>query len=212
VECGLNCSIESAAGRRGADTSPRLLSSVEMFDGAESDAGENGGASEHFGLHCYTAVSSGAAEFPSPKPAPSFKFSSSRGRRVKVELVLLVPVVSTLGHSPSTRLGVVASVGVLLWDSQTAQAQWHLLRHDSRQGQRLMMRGLEEGQTGGPDKYRAKPYVWRTAANAGQIEGLRSSRRSEAKQSEAKQYSDFRCSNGASVDSSCSLAPKSLAI
>lgn len=56
MECGLNCSIESAAGRRGADTSPRLLSSVEMFDGAESDAGENGAASEHFGLHCYTAV------------------------------------------------------------------------------------------------------------------------------------------------------------
>jgi hypothetical protein len=66
---------------------------------------------------------------------------------VKVELVLLVPVVSTLGHSPSTRLGVVASVGVLLWDGQTAQAEWHLLRHGSRQGQRLMMRGLGEGQT-----------------------------------------------------------------
>ena len=39
---------------------------------------------------------------------------------MKVELV---PVVSTLGHSPSTRLGVVASVGVLLWDCQTAQAR-----------------------------------------------------------------------------------------
>jgi hypothetical protein len=134
---------------------------------------------------------------------------------VKVELVLLVPVVSTLGHSPSTRLGVVASVGVLLWDSQTAQAQWHLLRHDSRQGQRLMMHGLEEGQTGGQRSIKPsrmygvqQPTQVRSRAcgAAGDL------KQSKAKQSKAKQYSDFRCSNGASVDSSCSLAPKSLAI
>lgn len=104
---------------------------------------------------------------------------------MKVELVLLVPVVSTLGHSPSTRLGVVASVGVLLWDSQTAQAQWHLLRHDSRQGQRLMMRGLEEGQTGG--QISNKPSRMYGVQQPTQVRSRACGAAGDLKQSKAKQ-------------------------
>jgi hypothetical protein len=119
----------------GADTSPRLLSSVEMFDGAEINAGkmpQRLSTSVLFVRRC---------RIPSSKLAPSFKFSSSRGRRVKVELV---PVVSTLGHPPSTRLGWWRRWAFCFG---TAKRLRHVRRHGSRQGQRLMMRGLEEGQT-----------------------------------------------------------------
>jgi hypothetical protein len=77
-----------------------------------------------------------------------------------------VPVVSTLGHSPSTPVlgggvGGRSALGLPNGSGTYCTAR----RHGSRQGQRLMMRGLEEGQTGagrGPDKYQAKRYVWST--------------------------------------------------